>query len=475
MATDDITLVTATDQLAALNRREISAVELLQAHLVRQDEIHDQVNAIVTLDIDRAMDTARSIDDDRATGRALGPMAGLPMTVKDALATAGIRSTGGAAELLDHVPDADAEVVAATRTAGAVIWGKSNLPRWSGDIQARNPMFGATNNPWDLTRGPGGSSGGAAAAVATGITPLEIGTDIGGSIRLPAHFSGVCGHKPSYGTVSQRGYIDRWPVARVEADINGVGPLARHPDDLELLLEVIRRPDSTLDATRGAARDLRVAAWLDDPACPLNADVASVLNEAVAEIEASGVTIDRAARPSHRFDDVFSIGLPLLMATLSPGRTDDEFDDLMAKRDDPDPTMRMRASGSTMSHREWFRLAEEREARRNSWADFFTQHDVLLAPVAFTTAFEHVDSGNLYTRRLPGDDGDRPYADLLSWTVQFGYVHLPVTVVPAGWTPAGLPVGIQIVGPYLGDRTTLEFARLVHEVTGGWRVPPIVA
>jgi amidase len=304
--------------------------------------------------------------------------------VKDALATAGVRSTGGAIELVDHVPETDADVVAAVRAAGAVVWGKSNLPRWSGDIQARNPMFGATNNPWDVTRGPGGSSGGAAAGVATGMTPLEIGTDIGGSIRLPAHFSGVCGHKPSYGIVSQRGYIDRWPTAKVDADINGVGPLARRVDDLELLLDVLVRPDRTIDSVRGSGRSLRVAAWLDDPACPLNADVAAVLETAVGAIESSGINVDRTARPDHPFTDVFSIGLPLLMATLSPGRTDAEFDDLTARRSDPDPTMRMRASGSTMSHREWVYLAEQREVRRDNWSQFFTHHDVLLAPVAFS-------------------------------------------------------------------------------------------
>jgi amidase len=474
MASNDITLASAVDQLAALNERSVSAVELLDAHVARYEQLHPSINAVVTLDLDRARTTASEIDDARARGQAVHSLAGLPMTVKDALATAGVRSTGGAIELVDHVPETDADVVAAVRAAGAVVWGKSNLPRWSGDIQARNPMFGATNNPWDVTRGPGGSSGGAAAAVATGTTPLEIGTDIGGSIRLPAHFSGVCGHKPSYGIVSQRGYIDRWPTAKVDADINGVGPLARRVDDLELLLDVLVRPDRTIDSVRGSGRSLRVAAWLDDPACPLNADVAAVLETAVGAIESSGINVDRTARPDHPFTDVFSIGLPLLMATLSPGRTDAEFDDLTARRSDPDPTMRMRASGSTMSHREWVYLAEQREVRRDSWSQFFTHHDVLLAPVAFSTAFPHVEQGNLYTRQLPGDHGDRPYADLLSWTVQFGYVHLPSTVVPAGWTPSGLPVGIQIVGPYLGDRTTLEFARVVESITGGWRVPPVV-
>jgi amidase len=471
---DDLTLSSAREQLRALDRREISAVELLDLHLGRDRAVHDRLNAVVTRDLERARVTAQTIDDARATGRDVGPLAGVPMTVKDALATAGVRTTGGAVELAEHVPDTDADVVAAARTAGAVVWGKTNLPRWSGDIQAHNPIFGTTNNPWDPTRGPGGSSGGAAAAVATGVTPLEIGTDIGGSIRLPSHFSGVCGHKGSYGIVSQRGYVDRWPTARVPADINSIGPMARTVDDLELLLDVITAPGVRLDPARAAGSSLRVGAWLDDPACPVNADIATVLDEAVRSLVGSGVPVDRSARPAHPFTDVFTIGLPLLMATLSPGRSDTEFADLLSRRDDADPTMAMRAGGSTMSHRQWVYLAEERERRRDSWAAFFGEFDILLAPVAFTSAFAHVHEGNLYTRRLPGDSGDRPYADLLTWTVQFGYVHLPVTVVPVGWTPAGLPVGIQIVGPHLGDRTTLEFARHVEQVTGGWRVPPIV-
>lgn len=471
----DITLSSARDQLVALERRDITAVELLDVHLQRHDSVNPAINAIVTTVTDVARERAGRIDAERQAGTPLGQLAGLPITVKDALATAGVVTTGGATELAEHVPDHNADVVTAVADAGAVIWGKSNLPRWSGDIQATNPIFGTTNNPWDLSRGPGGSSGGAAAAVCAGITPVEIGTDIGGSIRLPAHFSGVCGHKPSYGIVSQSGYVDRWPTARVEADINGIGPLARYADDLELMMDVLIRPDRTMLPARGDARSLRVGAWLDDPSCPLNADVAEVLDTAVMAIERSGVPIDRAARPAHGFGDLFTVGLPLLMATLSPGRTDEEFDDLLAKRNDPDPTMRMRAGGSTMSHREWIHLAEEREIRRDNWALFFTDYDVLLAPVAFTAAFEHVTAGNLYTRTLPGDDGDRPYADLLSWTVQFGYVHLPSTVVPAGWTRAGLPVGIQIVGPYLGDRTTIEFARLVEKITGGWRTPPVIS
>ncbi|MGA1570672.1 MAG: amidase family protein, partial [Ilumatobacteraceae bacterium] len=372
------------------------------------------------------------------------------------------------------VPAEDAAAVAHARNAGAIIWGKSNLPRWSGDIQAVNEMFGRTGNPWDLSRTPGGSSGGAAAAVATCITPVEIGTDIGGSVRLPAHFSGVCGHKPSFGVVPQRGYIDHVTYGALDADVNVVGPLARTVNDLELMMNVIADHPDRLLATRGQARDLRVAAWLDDPACPVSNDVAAVLDAAVSALEAEGIKIDRTARPAHAFDDVYSIGMPLVSAATSPGRTDEEYERLLERSDDADPTMAMRARASTIRHRDWLLMSEERELRRRNWGKFFNDYDIVLAPTAFIPAFEHIDGGNLYTRTLEVDGATRPYADLIAWTTQFGYVYLPATVVPAGRTPSGLPVGLQIVGPFMGDRTTLEFGRLVESVTGGYKAPPLL-
>ncbi|MGA1436680.1 MAG: amidase family protein [Ilumatobacteraceae bacterium] len=474
MGTSDISRKSATDQLAALQSREISAVELLDEHVERHKMLHSRLNAVVTTDIERARQQAAKIDDARSNGVDLGPLAGLPMTVKDALATAGMRSTGGAIELTDHVPAEDAAAVAHARNAGAIIWGKSNLPRWSGDIQAVNEMFGRTGNPWDLSRTPGGSSGGAAAAVATCITPVEIGTDIGGSVRLPAHFSGVCGHKPSFGVVPQRGYIDHVTYGALDADVNVVGPLARTVNDLELMMNVIADHPDRLLATRGQARDLRVAAWLDDPACPVSNDVAAVLDAAVGALEAEGIKIDRTARPAHAFDDVYSIGMPLVSAATSPGRTDEEYERLLERSDDADPTMAMRARASTIRHRDWLLMSEERELRRRNWGKFFNDYDIVLAPTAFIPAFEHIDGGNLYTRTLEVDGATRPYADLIAWTTQFGYVYLPATVVPAGRTPSGLPVGLQIVGPFMGDRTTLEFGRLVESVTGGYKAPPLL-
>ena len=468
-----------------LRTGETSSVELLDHHLARNERLAPDLNAIVTLDEEGARAAARAADEARHRGEPVGVLDGLPMTIKDALATAGMRTTGGATELADNVPDRDAEAVTRVRDAGAVVFAKTNLPRWSGDVQAYNDLFGTTNNPWDLTRIPGGSSGGASVAVAAGLSPLEIGTDIGGSVRLPSHFAGVCGHKPTFGIVPQLGYVDHVTYGVGEADVNVVGPLARTVDDVELLFDLLIGPRAdqaaawTLELPKpraASARELRVGAWIDDEACPVSSAVGGVLEAAVDAIVADGVAVDRGARPAHPFNDVWEVGLPLISAATSPARTAEEFAHLQSLANDPDPddpTMAMRAGASTVSHRDWILLTERREANRAHWADFFTDYDVLLAPVAFVPAFEHQHKGNLYSRRLQVDGVERAYADVIAWTSQFGYVYLPATVVPVGWTDDGLPVGIQIVGPYLGDRTTIEFARYVESLLGGYRVPPI--
>jgi amidase len=480
----NVGLLSATEQRSLLASGEISSVELLEVHLTRAQALQEPINALVTINAEQALEAAARCDRERLAGEATGALHGLSMSVKDALATAGMRTTGGATELSDHVPDSDAEAVARVRDAGAVVFAKSNLPRWSGDLQAFNEIFGTTNNPWDLTRGPGGSSGGAAAAVATGQTSLEIGTDIGGSIRLPAHFSGVCGHKPSFGVVPQLGYVDHVTYGVSEADINVVGPIARTMDDVMLLWDVLAGPRAdqagawslNLPAPPAEPSRLRVAAWLNDPACPVSAAVSEVLTRAVSAVIDTGIHVDTEARPGHRFDDVWEIGLPLVSAATSPGRTETEFARLLelAASTDPDAAvMAMRARATTIGHRDWLALSERREHNRAHWARFFQRFDVLLAPVAFIPAFHHIHKGNVYSRRLMVDGRERDYADLLAWTTQFGYVYLPSTVVPVGWTSDGLPIGMQVVGPYLGDRTTMEFARFLESLLGGYRVPPI--
>ncbi len=482
-ASDALGLQSATDLLSMLASRTVSSVELLEHFVERNALLGDQINAIVTLDLDRAGELARASDQRRADDQPVEILEGLPMTIKDAIAVDGIRSTGGAVELADHVPTEDAEAVTKIKRAGGIIFGKTNLPRWSGDIQAFNDIFGTTNNPWNLDCGPGGSSGGASAAVACGLTPWEVGTDIGGSVRLPAHFAGVCGHKPSYGIVPQLGYIDHVSYGLTDADINVFGPLAKTVDDLELLFDVVSgaRRDTEggwrldLPSARGLAKDLRVASWLDDPDCPVSQAVSTVLEAAVEAVEADGVSVNRSARPGIAFSDVRTVGQPLISAATSPGRTEDELAALQEIVNDSsaDEWLRMRAASSTMSHRDWLLLTETRDRNRRLWSDFFNDFDVLLAPVAFIGAFEHQHEGTLYTRTLKVDGQTRPYSDLIVWTSQFGYVYLPSTVVPVGWTDDGLPVGIQVVGPYLGDRTTLEFARYLERLLGGYQVPPI--
>lgn len=478
-------LRTATELTAMLREREVSSRELLGHYLDRHAAHHGSLNAIVTVDQAAAETAAAAADEQLASGEETAPLLGLPMTVKDALATAGMRSTGGAVELADHVPDSDAEVVARSRAAGAVIFGKTNLPRWSADVQAYNEIFGTTNNPWDFACGPGGSSGGAAAAVAAGLTGIEIGTDIGGSVRLPAHFSGVCGHKPSFGIVPQLGYISHETYQTGEPDVNVIGPIARSVQDCELMLDVLAGPRADRAAAwrlelPGARHEqpgaFRVAAHLDDPVAPVGSEVADVIRTAVEAIEADGVPVNREAWPADvPFADVNDVGLPLISAATSPARGGSQFEEMRAIVNNPDDhsaTMQMRAQATAMFHRDWLMLGEQRDQHRIRWASFFEDYDVLLAPVAITAAFPHMPEGNLYSRTLDIDGAHRPYADLIKWTSQFGYVGLPVTVVPAGLSARGMPVGIQVVGPHLGDLTTLAFARYLEDLLGGYQVPP---
>jgi amidase len=297
---------TAGARARAIREREVSSRELLDLYLQRVDRINPSLNAVVTLDADRAKKEADAADDLTVRGGALGPLHGLPITVKDAIEVGGMRSTGGATALTDHVPAADAPAVARLRQAGAIVYGKTNVPEWSGDIQTFNPIFGTTNNPWDRTRTTGGSSGGAAAAVSAGLTSFEIGTDIGGSVRIPSSFCGVCGHKPSFGIVSQRGYLDRVGGGVIDADINVFGPIARSPEDLDLLLGVLAGPDSE-DATawtlelppprHDALGDYRVGLWLDDPACEVDSEVVALLSGAGAALEGAGAKVAEARRP----------------------------------------------------------------------------------------------------------------------------------------------------------------------------------
>ncbi len=463
-----------TDTLAALEARDVSARELLDDHLDRIERLDGPINSVITLEPTRARAEAAAIDEARAAGRSLGMLAGVPVTIKDAIATAGIRSTGGAVELSEHIPEADATVVASVRDAGAVVFAKTNVPRWSGDYQTYNEMFGTTNNPWDVERTPAGSSGGPAAAVAMGFTGFEIGTDIGGSIRVPSSFCGVYGHKPSFGIVPTYGYLDAPNSHRNVADVNVFGPIARSVDDLELLLGLLAGPNPDdaaawrLDLPPPRAielSDFRVAAWLDDELAPVDAAVSDVMAKAVAALEGAGSRIDHDRRPD--IDPLVAAreGMILISAAteISDGEGEGEGENSAAS-----------GGGRGLDHRAWDVLHRRRGEVRQRWAEFFTDIDVLLCPVTVVPPFRHVHSreGANWRYATLADHGDRHYSDLIGWSALIGSAYLPVTVPPIGRTADGLPIGIQVVAPYLHDRTSLAFARCMADVLGGYAPPP---
>lgn len=466
MVTDDSICLEPAYRLGAMiGRMQISSRELLELFLARVERINPVVNAVVTLDAERAFEAAARADEATAAGQPSGPLHGLPVTVKDAIEVAGVRSTGGSRRLAGHVPAADAPVVDRLRAAGAVIFGKTNVPEWSADIQTYNELFGTTNNPWDPTRTPGGSSGGAAAAVATGMTSFETGTDIGGSIRNPSSFCGICGHKPSYGIVSQRGYLDRVGGGGTDSDINVFGPLARSVEDLDTLLGVIAGPDAEdAPAWRLALprprhddlREYRVGLWLDDPACPVDTDALDLLTAAASTLARAGARVSDA-HPALDFAGMEQLFTSLLLPAIS--------------RSVEAPVGEAIAG----NHRDWLALDETRAGVRRTWAGWFEDFDVLLCPVMPMLPFLHDHRADISERTLVINGETRSHAGTLAWAGLIGIAYLPSTVVPVGRTPSGLPVGVQVVGPYLEDRSALFVAARLAELTGGYVPPPLAA
>jgi amidase len=452
----------ATRLAAAIRGGELTSRDLLECYLDRIERLDGEVNAVVTFDVDRARRAAVAADDAVARGEDLGPLHGLPITIKDAIETEGIRSTGGARELSDHVPVADAPAVARLKDAGAVVFGKTNLPRWSADLQTYNDLFGTTNNPWARDRTTGGSSGGAAAAVAAGFTSFELGTDIGGSVRIPAHCCGVYSLKPTWGVVPQRGYLDHTRGGTLDVDINVFGPIARSADDLALLLSVLAGPDPEravawrLELPAAEARTLaglRIGVWFDDPAASIDSEYRSMLGGAASRVAAAGGRVDED-RPPVDFAEQVGLFGTMIGAALAPTFAEDT---------DAEPGP---------SHLAWLRGDMRRQELRRIWRDWFDGHDLLLCPVLATAAFPHDHEGSIADRVIEIDGVPRLHVELLPWLGLVGVLGLPSVVIPIGRTAAGLPVGMQVVAPWYHDRRAIRAAQLMAEVLGGYVPPP---
>ena len=455
---DNVAFKSATELAGHIRQKEFSSRDLLELYISRIERFNPTLNCVVTTNFDDARAQADQADAELSVGKTLGPLHGLPITVKDALETAGIQSTGGARELIGNIPERDAPVVKAVKDAGAIIMAKTNLPRWSGDLQTFNDIFGTTNNPWDVDRVPGGSSGGAAAAVAAGLTAFEIGTDIGGSIRYPSSFCGVFGHKPSFGIVPSRGYLDHEFGGLNEADVNVVGPIARSAEDLEMLLNVMRRRDAALQASLELAppvlEQTRVAVWFEDDFCPVERKALQVMEAAVARLQDSGVKISDDTKPDLDPEEAFGVGSALVYAAVSQSQP-------------------MSSMQNGLSHRAWLDLNLKREEIRNVWAAFFQEYDAVLMPISPVSPFRHNQDGNWQTRTLISEGDRRPYGDLLKWTILTGMAYLPSTTPPVGLDEDGLPVSFQIVGSYGGDLTTIRLAQHLARLGAGYQRPPL--
>lgn len=472
----------ATAQAAALRAGRVSSVELLQAYLERVDRFNPALNALVVDDRKAALSRARAADRARAKGELWGPLHGLPMTVKESFDLQGQPTTWGHLPRKDHVAEQDALAVQRLKAAGAVVFGKSNVPLNLADFQSYNAVYGTTNNPWDLTRGPGGSSGGSAAMVAAGLSALEYGSDIGGSIRNPAAYCGVYGHKSTWCIVPKRGH-SLAPTPGAEADLSVIGPLARSATDLSLALKLTVGPDAL--SARGmqyrlppppkSLKGLRVAVWLDEPAiAPVDDGVKGRIENAARALAKAGAKVDFKARPDFDALQAHRTYLMLLHSNLAARRAD--YASLAASRarlrddDTSDHAMALRAS--TASYKEVFEANQAREQLRWAWHVFFGRHDLLLMPITATAAFPHDQSEPMPARRMRINDAEHPYFAQLFWAGLATAPFLPSTVAPVGLTGEGLPVGMQIVGPEFADLGTIWLAGELAGLIGGYQPPP---
>jgi amidase len=480
---DERAFASASRLADEIRERRIGCLELLDFTLARAERYNPALNAIIAWQVERARERARAADDALARGEVWGPLHGVPMTVKESFNLAGLPTTWGNPLWRDNIAADNAVVVDRLLAAGAVIYGKTNVPLMLMDSQSYNEVYGTTNNPWDLTRGPGGSSGGEAATLAAGLSALGAGSDIASSLRNPAHYCGVYGHKPSWGLIPMRGHSAAG--ALTPTDISVVGPMARYAEDLALAMQVLAGPDVLQQSAwrvelppprHRRLGAFRVAVWTDSPLCEIDASVGERFAAATAALARAGAAVDETARLPCADAEHHRLFMLLLRAATAARLSDEDFaaQQRIAATVTPDD-MSFRATmarGAAIDHRGWGKVNEARTRLRYAWRDFFRRFDVLLTPVAATAAFPHDHAPDRDRRTVPVNGTPKPYSDMIFWAGPASLCYLPATAAPLGLTASGLPVGLQIIGAEGEDLTTIEFARLLAAEIGGFVAPP---
>lgn len=482
----ELAYATVRELRTMLDARQISSVELLEQAIARIEAHDSQINAVVVRDFERARAAAAAADARLARGERR-PLLGLPMTVKEAFNVAGLPTTWGVPAFKDWRPSQDALAVARLKEAGAIILGKTNLPLMISDWQSFNDIYGTTNNPWDRTRTSGGSSGGSAAALASGFVALELGSDLNGSIRQPAHCCGVFGHKPSTGLVPLHGHVPpRAPSTAADGTVGlgVVGPLARSAGDLGLALGVLAGPDDAdglgyrldLPAPRHELlAEFRVLLLDTHPLLPTAAAIRDALDRAGQKLGKAGATVARSSPLLPDLAEAARLHQKLVFAfnqAFAPPEVHRRVEAAAAQLSPDDQSLaawRLRAA--IMSHRDWIAAATQRELLREQWRALFKEWDVVLCPAAATPAFPH-DHRPEQNREIEIDGERYPYRDQSVWPSLATTPGLPATVAPLERSKSGLPIGVQIVGPYLEDRTTIAFAGFLEQEFGGFVPPP---
>lgn len=484
--------LSATQLMTAIKNKEVTSVELLEAFIERIEMLNDGINAVITRNYEKALERAKAADEALARGEWWGPLHGLPMTIKDTFETTEMPTSSGIRPLQSHMARRNADVVEQLQEAGAIIFGKTNVPELAMDLQTYNKIYGITNNPWNRNHTVGGSSGGSAASLASGFTSLEVGSDIGGSIRIPSNYCGVYGHKPSYGIIPMRGHIPGAPGQLSTIDLPVAGPMARSAEDLSLALDILVKPNqferkgaviNLPKARHEKIQDFKVACWLDESVAPVDSSVKSVLEDTVESLREKGVDVEAEARPSVEFQDSLNMYLKLLGGAISTSISGQEFAAVSAAALISKPLGRLSLvrnnpfynlmQGLSLSQRDWQKLNEARTRVRRNWEKFFQRYDVLLTPVTPTAAIPHQTKGNMVTRQITVNGKRRFYIESLYWIHQATSAYLPATSAPVGLTNDGLPVGMQIIGDFMEDKTTIRFAELIEKEVIGFKQPPL--